>query len=293
MFSLEIFLQQIINGLTIGMGYVLMATGLTLVFGVMGIINFAHGEFYMLGAYFTFLIIQWLPVGYFLAGIVAVAIVAVLGLVTHRLAVEPLMGTHHLNTLLSTFAVSLFILYSVYLGFGSFPRRIVTPLGYPVQFGGLFLTGQKVFAFAVGVLIIVGLNRFLRGTTLGKLLRATSQNRQAAAILGINIRRIERAAFVIGLSLAGLAGVLMGPVSLATPQMGQVAMIKAFAILVIGGMGSIPGAIVGGLLLGVVEALGAGYVSSAWKDAIAYGVLILVLLAKPTGLFGVESEVRA
>jgi branched-chain amino acid transport system permease protein len=293
MSSLETFLQQIINGLTIGMGYVLMATGLTLVFGVMNVINFAHGEFYMLGAYFTVLLMEWLPIGYFLAGLIAIAAVGILGLAVHRLAVAPLMGTHHLNTLLSTFAVSLFILYSVYLGFGSFPRRIVTPLGYPVQVGGLFLTGQKIFAFIVGLLIIVGLNRFLRGTTLGKLLRATSQNREAAAIVGINIRKIERVAFVIGLSLAGLAGVLMGPMSLATPQMGQVAMIKAFAILVIGGMGSIPGAIVGGLLLGVIEALGAGYVSSAWKDAIAYGVLVLVLLARPNGLFGVESEVRA
>ncbi len=285
---LDTFLQQLTNGVVIGTGYALVAVGLTLVFGILGILNFAHGELYMLGAYGILLSMDRLGFGYGLSIAVTIGAVVLVGAAMKWLVIDPLMRTNALNTLLGTFALSLLLHNGVHLTVGPAPQRIVTPFSDLVELGPVVLTEQKALVLVAGGAVLFLLALFLRWTSIGRLMRSTSQNRHAAAILGINVRAVENFTFALGMALAAIAGVLLGPLTQATPDMGASVVIKAFAVIVLGGMGSVPGAIAGGLLLGVAEALAAGYVSTAWRDGLAFFVLLAVLLVRPSGIFGVR-----
>lgn len=268
------------------MSYALVAAGLALIFGIMGVINFAHGEFYVLGAYGVIMAISIAQLDYFSAALVAVLGVSLIGFLIQLAVIEPVMKTHHLNSLLATFGLSLFMHYSLVLYVGSSGRLIRSPFSTIYHIGPVVLSGHKIFVLVFGAFVLVALGLFLKLSPLGRLMRATAQNRNGAASVGVNVRGVERVTFTLGIALAAIGGVLLGPLTPVVPAAGATLTLKAFAVIVLGGLSSVPGAIVAGLLLGTVEALAAGYVSNAWKDGVAFSVLILVLMIRPAGLFG-------
>ncbi|MBD0416759.1 branched-chain amino acid ABC transporter permease [Oryzicola mucosus] len=284
--AFNILLQQLLNGLTIGVGYALVAGGLAAIFGIMRIVNFAHGEFFMIAGYVLYYGMSVLGLPYFAAAALAIVAVVAFGYLIQRLTIEPLMETDPLNTLLATFALSLFMFHSVVVISGSGGRTIDTPFDGVITLGNVILTEQKLLVMVAGVIFLGLLAVFLSHTPVGKQMRATAENRYAATVLGIDVKRIDRFTFGLGIALAAVAGVLIAPLTPLVPSVGTAYTLKAFAVIVLGGMGSIPGAIIAGVGLGMVEALTAGYLSSAWKDGVAFLVLITVLLTRPNGLFG-------
>lgn len=279
--------QLIAFGVVNGIGYALAAIGLTLIFGVMKVINFAHGEFYMLGAFIAYTLVVTLGVPYMVALFVAALTVAIIGMVCERLSIAPLRGRPDRNVLLSTLALSMILLNGAQLIWSATPKRIPNAMedAYLIL-GPVYLTQQRVFIVLLGTLIMVLLHLGLKHTTAGKLMRATAQDRDGAMLIGINIHRVHSVTFGLGCGLAGLSGALMGATMVTYPYMGQMMVVKAFVITVLGGLGSVPGAIIGGITLGLVEALAGGYVSIEYKDVFGYVLIILVLLCKPSGLLG-------
>jgi branched-chain amino acid transport system permease protein len=287
-----LLIQQILNGLVNGMSYVLIATGLTLVFGVLRIINFAHGEFYMLGALLTYYVGKLVGLDYLSSTVAATVLVAGLGVVADRLFFWPLRREHEFTILLASLGLSLFIVNGSELLFGSDPKYVDSPLAdETLEFGQIVLTQQRVLIFGVAAVAIAALYAFLRFSRLGKMMRATAQNPEGAALTGVNIGFVHAYTFAFACGLAGLAGALVGPTVMVFPSVGGWAVLKGFIVVVMGGLGSVSGALIGGLLLGVVEALAGNYISLGFKEAIGYGIIILVLLWRPNGLFGAERTV--
>lgn len=287
---LDVFLQQLVNGLTLGMAYALIATGLALIFGIMGIINFAHGAFYVIAAYTVIVLMGDAGLGYLTAIPVALVVVVCIGLAVQRTIIEPLLKTHALNALLATFALSILIQHLAQHLFGSEGRQIATPFDAVVRIGPLLLTEQKCLVLGGGAVVLVALGLFLERNPMGKLMRAVAQNRYGAAVLGIDVALVERYAFGLGIALAGAGGLLVGPLAPIMPETGYPLTLKAFAAVILGGLGSVKGAILAGFLLGIIESLASAYLSTAWKDGFAYLVLIAVLLVRPSGLFGQASR---
>lgn len=282
-----VLMQQITNGLVNGMTYVLIATGLTLVFGVLHIINFAHGEFYMLGAFFTFFAAQLLGLDYISAAVVATFGVAVLGILANRLFFWPLRREHEFTVLLSSLGLALLLTNGGELIFGADPKYIPSPFADEiVELGPVIMTQQRALIFTVGVVVLVGLYLFIRHTSMGRMMRATAQNPEGAALTGVNIRNVYTVTFILACGLAALAGAMVGPTSMIFPTVGSWAVLKGFIVVILGGLGSIPGALIGGLALGVVESLAGGYISLGFAQAIGYAIIIVVLLWRPQGLFG-------
>lgn len=286
----SLFLQQLANGVVIGAGYALLAVGLTLVFGILHIINFAHGEFYMLGAFITFIFTEKLGLNYILSGFLAVGVVVLIALIIELISVRPLIEKDKEMTLLATFAVSIILINLSEIIFGNTPLLVNTMFSKSVHIGSLVLTQQRLVIIFMGAVIVILLALFLKFTTLGKIIRATAQNRKASELVGIDINKVYRFSFALGCGLAAMAGVLLAPLSNIYATMGQTTVIKGFVVVVLGGLGSMPGAILGGVFLGVVEALAAGFISSSWKDLIGFSILIIVLLFKPYGLLGRKGE---
>jgi branched-chain amino acid transport system permease protein len=289
---MELWGQLLTNGLIMGMTYALVALGVTLIFGILGTINFAHGEFYMLGSFFVYMLQDALKVNYLLGSILTIGIIAILGLGIERFTLRPLIHSDHLNTLLATFALSIILLNSIQMIYGSTPRAVSTPFQDVVEVGGIYLTEQKLFVLVAGIVIIAALSVFIKYSTMGKLMRAVSQNSFGAMVSGISIKKVYSFTFVLGVVLAAVAGILIGPTTYVTPTMGMAAMLKGFVIVILGGLGSVPGAVVGGLLLGIVETAGTALVSNAWKDLIGYVILIVVLLWRPQGIFGFKGRTQ-
>lgn len=289
---LETLLQQIANGLITGIGYVLVALGLTLILGILDIINFAHGEFYMLGAVFTYILTKSLGFSYFVSVLAATAVVMLIGGMVERIALRPIYGRDPMSPLLVTFAVSLLFISLVQIAWGSTPQKIASPLEETLQVGPVFLTEQKLFILSVGAVMVLVLHYLVRYSKLGKMMRAVAQNRNGAMAVGIDINRIYTATFMIGSGITAFSAALLAPTTFVTPVMGEAAVIKAFAVVILGGMGSIYGAIAGGLLLGIMESLGSGFVSSALKDLLAFSVIVIVLLLKPSGIFARKGGFR-
>jgi branched-chain amino acid transport system permease protein len=286
--AMEIINQLVVNGLVIGLTYALFALGVTLIFGILGIINFAHGEFYMLGAFGAYILQQQLQLNYFMSGIVTVVIVCIIAWLIERFALRSLIESDHLNSLLATFGLSIILLNSIAITYGTTPRQIKSPFNEVVHIGNVFITQQKIVVVLVGIVIIVLLNLFLKKSHLGKLMRAVSQNSMGAKVSGIPIKRIYSFTFVFGVALATVGGILIGPTTYVTPTMGMSVMLKGFVIVILGGLGSVPGAIFGGMLLGIVETSASALVGNSWKDIIGYIILILVLLIRPQGIFGFQ-----
>lgn len=281
-----IFFQQVANGLINGMGYVLIAVGLTLVFGVLRIVNFAHGEFYMLGAFLTFFAMSILGVGYLPAVVIAVLAVAAFGVAANQFLFRPLRREHEFTILMVSLGLSLMIANGGDLLFGADPKYIRSPFADEVvEIGEVFLTWQRILVFLAAAVLIGAFYLFVRFTRMGKMMQATAQNRDGAALSGVNIDWVHTYTFALAGGLAAAAGALLGPTAVIFPHLGEWAVLKAFIVVVMGGLGSMGGAVVGGLVLGVVEALGANYISIAFKDAIGYGIIVLVLLWRPAGLF--------
>jgi len=286
---IAVFLQQMVNGVTIGVVYALIAVGLTLAFGILGVINFAHGEFYMLGAFLTYTLTVGFGLDYFVGLALAVAAVAAAGFVAERLTVRPLKGRHMFTVVLSTLGLSIFLQNVALLWWGPDPRDIQLGWGaHPVVIGSVVTTFLRVAVLATALVLIIALTWFIRRTRWGMAMRAVARNRDAAALMGIPVDRVYSLTFAVGTGMAGAAGGLLGAMFTIEPTMGEWAVVKAFSVVIMGGMGSVPGAVVGGVVLGIAESLGAGFLpgGTSYKDGIGYAILILVLLYRPQGLFG-------
>ena len=284
-----LFLQQVVNGVTIGVVYALIAVGLTLVLGILDVINFAHGEFYMIGAFLTYALTIVIGVDYFLALALTTVGGAAVGLMAERLTVRPLKDRHVFTVVLSTLGLSIFLQNGALLMWGPDPREIGLAWGSrPLIIGGVVITFLRAAVLATGAALIVALTWFIRRTTWGMAMRAVAGNRGAAALMGIPVDRVYAITFALGAGLAGVAGGLLGAMFTIEPTMGEWAVVKAFSVVIMGGMGNVPGAVLGGIILGVAENLGAGFLpgGTGYKDGIGYAILILVLLYRPQGLFG-------
>jgi len=283
---LQLLLQQLINGLVLGINYGLMASGLSLIFGIMRVINFAHGELYMFGAYLTVLFMNLLGLSYIWSGVISILMVVVISFLIERVSVHQLLKRDPMTIFLSTFAISIILSNVAQLIFGVRPKRMPSPFDVPVDIQGIILTEQKILTFVIGIVVVIGLSILIQKTKIGKILRATSQNTTPAQLVGINTRAVYMYAFGIAGGLAALSGILLAPSINLYPTMGTQVIIKGFVIVVLGGLGSVNGAFAGGLLLGVIEVLTASYFGSGFKDVVGYIILVAILIWRPSGLFG-------
>jgi branched-chain amino acid transport system permease protein len=286
----SLFLQQVLNGLIVGSVYCLIAIGLTMIFGVMRIANFAHGDFSMLGAYFAIYFVLFLSgwAGWVGSLVVAAVGVGLMGFFVERFLFRPLL-TRWTDIDIIMLSIGLFILLEngARLLFGATPKMIPDPFQSKTVRLLLFSTSEiRLICLLFSCIAIFLLQLFLTKTKTGVAIRATSQNRNAAALMGINISYIYSLTFVVGSALAGLGGVLYGTIFAVFPMMGAMPTLKAFAVTILGGMGNVRGAIFGGFILGVAETLGGNYISMQYKNAIGFVIIILVLLIIPQGLFG-------
>ena len=285
-------LQQLLNGAIIGSSYALVAVGLTLIFGIMRIVNFAHGEFYMIGGVLCYYLAQALHLNYFVALVLAVLLAIVLGALLERSILRWLKDQSLDSTIIVTIGLSVLIQNVMLLWIGPVPKSIPSPFSnVPMTAATLTFTPIQVFVMAVTALVIVGFHLLLRHTYVGRAMRATFSERDAARLVGIDTDRIGTLTFMLGSGMAALAGALLGSMFLVYPSMGGTAVIKAFIIVIMGGLGNVMGAIIGGLMLGVAEGLVSGFVSSDYSEAIGFFIVIAVLLFKPQGLFGRKGQV--
>jgi branched-chain amino acid transport system permease protein len=283
---LEYFPQYLFNGILIGANYALIAIGLTVIFGLMNIANFAHGQFYMLGGFMAYQLTTAIGLNFFVALVISVAAVTGIGILLERTIFARLRNKPLISSVLVTIGLAIVIENLALVLWGARPEAIPNPFPVsPVEIGSIFATVPRLFAVVVTLAAIVIIHLLLHYTRMGKAMRATFQQQEAAALAGIDVDLIYSIAFGIGAGLAALGGVLLGTIFYVQPSMGDVATLKAFVVTILGGMGSFPGAIVGGLLLGIAESFGT-LVSSDYKDAIGYILVILVLLYRPQGLFG-------
>ena len=287
-----ILLQVLFWGLYAGCIYILLATGLNLIFGVMKIVNFAHGELLMLGAYITataFAVSGFNPYSLILF---TMLVLGVIGIVVERLCFRPILGTGKLNEIFLSLGLIYVFQNGVALIWGDERQVLNSPYQMvSVHIGAIQLPLDYIIIIVITVLILVGLHLLLRKTDLGRAIRATSQNRKGAMIVGIDVERMDMISFGIGSGLAAAAGtlwVVSGQVF--NPYIGSIPAIKAFSIIILGGLGSIPGAIAGGLLYGIAENGAAYFLGGIWKDSISFLILIIVLIFRPTGLFGESGE---
>jgi branched-chain amino acid transport system permease protein len=285
-------LQILFWGLYAGCIYILLATGVNLIFGVMKTVNFAHGELLMIGAYVTWTLLSLTGLNPYLLLFATVPILLLFGIAVQRLAFRPVLGSHKLNEIFLSIGLIYIFQNSVAIIWGSDYQSIRSPFeSVVITLGSFSLPLDYLIIIAATILILIGLFVLLRRTRLGLALRATSQNRKAAMLSGINVERMDMIAFGLGAALAGAAGTLWAVSGqVFDPYMGSVPAVKAFAIVILGGLGSIPGAIIGGLFYGVAESAATYTLGGAWKDAISFVVLIAVLVIRPTGLFGERGE---
>lgn len=281
-----LFFQQVANGLVQGAIYALIAIGLTLIFGIMRVINVAQGAFYMLGGFTTFVVLKRLGWGYGATLPIAVVVVAAVAILCERLAVRPLRGRGEVVSLLATSGVAVVLENLVQLVFGPNPQTVRTPMAYaPVVLGGIFLTQQKLLVLLMACGLSLAVTAFIRHGRWGRAIRAVARDHETAALMGVNVDATYALVFALGGALAALAGALLAPLYNVEPLMGNFMLIKAFVVIVMGGMGNIVGAFGGGLLLGVAESLGGGFISIDYKDSFGLVIMILVLLWRPEGIF--------
>ena len=281
-------IQQLVNGVALGSIYALMALGYTMVYGIIGLINFAHGDIYMVGAFVGFSLVTTAGVGVFSALIISMIFTALLGVIIERIAYKPLRGSTRIAALITAIGVSM-LLQNVMIALKG-PEVRAFPADLPalsLNFGSFSINSQQLLILVVTIVLMIALQVIVQKTKLGQAMRAVSVDDQAAQLMGINANTIISFTFLICSALAGAAGVLVGIYyNSLSPLMGVNIGTKTFVAAVVGGIGSIPGAMCGGLIIGLVETFVAMVGLSTWKDAVVYAILIVILLVKPTGLLG-------
>ena len=280
----------LIQGILLGSLYGLAACGLSFVFGVMSIINLAHAEFIMFGAYTTFFLAVILKMNTLLTLPISMGLIGLFAILIYLISLKRVVGENQLVTLILTYAISAFLWNFAQVAFSSTFRSVPYSLGSVAIFGSYFPI-TKIMSLIIIVLLIAGLQLFLKWTSLGKAIRAVSQNANIAAICGINVQQVKMIGFGMGGALAGVAGGLIAFQWSVFPLMGQDLMLKCFAIVAIGGLGSLPGAFVGGIILGLAESIGTAYWDATMANVIAPLLLIVTFLFRPQGLFGMEERV--
>ena len=284
------FVVQIFNGLVIGSTYVLLALGVTLIYGLLNIINFAHGEIFMLGAYFAFVSVTRWHINYWLTGLLAMLMCAVLYVILELVAFRKLRG-FALGPLITSIGVSIFLQNLALILFGGDPRQLPTEYtGQIVDFGFLTFSVQRFLIIPVAVVMIAGLYLLIEKTSIGRAIRAVSQDRQVAALMGINPNAVIVFTFAIAGVLIAIPSVLVSPLFYIFPLMGVTMTLKAYIIVVMGGFGNMLGTILAGLILGVTESMVAGLGASRWVDAVSFMVLMAFLLVRPYGIIGERRE---
>ena len=287
-------LQYLINGLSIGSIYAIIALGYTMVYGIAKMLNFAHGDVIMVGAYISYCVMIYLKLPPVVAILAAIVVCTVLGVLIEALAYRPLRGTSSLAVLITAIGVSYFLQNAAQLIWGVAQKTyssVVTMDSIRLFDGRILITGEVIVTVITSAIVMVCLTLFTTKTRMGKAMRAVSEDRDAAQLMGINVNQTIAVTFAIGSALAAVAGVLLCSASPALkPTTGSMPGIRAFTAAVFGGIGSIPGAMLGGILLGVIEELCKGLISTQFSDAIVFGVLIIVLLVKPTGLLGKQVQ---
>jgi len=279
-------LQQIFNGLTIGSVYTLVALGLTVVFGILGIAHFAHGSLAMFGGYLTFVFSTSMGLSFFASIAMAMPVGALMGMLIERLAYRPVRDAPHINAFIIALGLTMMLEGGNLLLFGADQVIIQTPYQQVFDFGGIFVAQLRMVVIVTAVTLVAVVTILLLKTKTGKSVRAVAQNRHAAVLMGVNVNFVSSVVFAISSALGVAAGALIGALLALAPGVGESFAVKGFAVFILGGLGSLPGAILGGLVLGVSESLAAGFLSSAYKDVISFLIMILVLLVMPQGLMG-------
>jgi len=298
---MSFFFQELVNGLTTGALYSLVALGFSMVYGVLKLLNFAHGDLYMVGAYIGFFVIQWfggaqhlsiaVPLLLVIMFVLAAGLVGGLGVAIERFAYRPLRDAPRIAPLITAIGVSFFLESSALLLFGAQYRVYNTAdfisLSSGIQIGSVTIDSVQILVLVLGVVLMAGLQLLVSRTRLGRQMRAVAADREAAEMLGINVNFVITATFFLGSALAGVAGIMGGLLfNQVTSTIGFIAGLKAFTAAVVGGIGSIPGAMLGGLVIGVAESFVTGYISSTYSNLIVFGILIVVMLIRPSGLLG-------
>jgi branched-chain amino acid transport system permease protein len=284
-------IQTLIWGVAIGCIYILLATGLNLIFGVMKLVNFAHGQLLMIGAFMTYTFVNSLGLNVYLSILVAMAVVAAIGIAVERLTFRRVLGTDKLNEIFISLGLIYIFENAAVLAWGDTSKQIISPLNkLSLNLGWMSITYDLLSAVALTVGILVGLWLLMSRTKIGLAMRATSQRSTTATLMGININRVYMFTFALGAALACAAGALYGIITPFSYTSGALPTIKAFAIIILGGLGSIPGAVVGGLLYGMAEQSATLFLGGIWSNAVAFALLIVVLIIRPTGLFGEKGE---
>jgi len=298
---MSFFFQELVNGVTTGALYSLIALGFSMVYGVLKLLNFAHGDLYMVGAYIGFFVIQWfggakhltiaVPLLLVIMFVLAAGVVGGLGVAIERFAYRPLRDAPRIAPLITAIGVSFFLESSALLLFGAQFRVYNTAdfisLSSGIQIGSVTIDSVQILVLVLGVALMIGLQLLVNRTRLGRQMRAVAADREAAEMLGINVNFVITATFFLGSALAGVAGIMGGLLfNQVTSTIGFIAGLKAFTAAVVGGIGSIPGAMLGGLLIGLAESFVTGYISSTYSNLIVFGILIVVMLLRPSGLLG-------
>lgn len=285
-----LFFQQILNGIMIGSVYSLMALGLTLIYGILHIPNFAHGNKYMLGAFISLTLVSLFKINYWLAILLSMVALALIGLLVERYIYLPLRDQPHINSFIAAIGLLLLLEGITFAIWGGEWHRFPFAYRQNLSFFGITITLHRLLVIVAAAVLILLLQLFIKKTTLGWTIEAVAQDREGAQLVGINVQWVSGMAFAIGTALAAAASSLIAPVYLVYPAMGSLPLIKAFVVIILGGMGSLPGAVIGGYLLGLIESLAGGYISMIYADLFAFAVLVIVLAIKPTGLFGKKAE---
>ena len=289
---MEQLLQHGLNALMLGGTYALLGIGLTLIFGIMRVVNFTHGELYAFGAYMMYGLVMKAGVNFFVALVLAIVLGMLLGALLELVLLSRLRGADIDTTMLVMIGAWIALQNAEQLAWTGVAVSINNPFpAAPLVLGPVSVAWNRVFVFGMALLLIVASYQVINGTKLGRAMRATFQDRDTAALMGVQIGAVHTVTFALGSGLAAAAGALLGPVFVAYPSMGDLAAAKAFAVVILGGLGSIPGAALGGFILALVEELGAGYISSGYRDAMGFVLIIVILLFRPTGLFARKERI--
>jgi branched-chain amino acid transport system permease protein len=280
----SIYLQTIVNGLMLGLLYVLIALGLTLIFSIMGILNFAHGEIYMLGAFSVYTLTEVMHLPFLFAIVLSLILIAFLGLVLERWFFRPLKGMTE-SSLIAALGLALLLQHAALLIWGIEEVAVTGPIRGVLRFWGVVLSKERLVTIVFSLISVTAVFIFIKYTRWGIALRAVAQDGEAAALQGMNIDRIGGIGFALGCALAAAAGCLMAPIFFISPYIGVPTILKALTIIILGGLGSIMGSLVGGLIIGMIESVGATFLGQA-SDMIGFAIIIAVMLIRPTGLFG-------